>query len=276
MPELFTWNPIRPGLVRRPGVAPRVVWRALNFGDMLAQPVVERLLARRSLSVGSPPASDHQPLLLTVGSILHFARGHTVVWGSGVNAKVGRWRYRSADLDVRAVRGPITERFLRDRGVTVPAVHGDPGLLVGRLFPELRAAAAEAPLYPVTFVPNLNELRGLVGDGVPEDLYLDPRDDLQHVLSRIARSGFVVGSSLHAVVVAEGLGIPSRFVTPTVEPELKYRDYLLGTGRSDVRLAADLSEALALGGMPPPDVDLDRLVEAFPYDLWAPCPGRPS
>lgn len=38
---------------------------------------------------------------------------------------------RLRDLDVRAVRGPRTRDFLAGRGISTPAVYGDPGLLVG-------------------------------------------------------------------------------------------------------------------------------------------------
>ena len=88
------------------------------------------------------------------------------------------------------------------------------------------------------------------------------------MLRRIARSAFVVGSSLHAVIVAERLGVPARFLAPHREHELKYRDYLGGTGRQGVRFAADVGQALDLGGMLEPVVDLDALTAAFPYDLW--------
>lgn len=273
MPETFSWNPIRPAIVRRNGASPRVALRARNFGDMLAVPLVERLLALRGLAA----RSDDPRRLLTVGSVLHFAHGPTVVWGSGVNPKIALYRYRRAELDVRAVRGPITAEFLRSRGVTVPAVHGDPALLVGRLFPDLLAAAAGPPRYPITYVPNLNERRRSDVHGLGSARYLDPRDDLDHVLRRISRSGFVLGSSLHAIIVAESLGVPARFVAPTVEHEAKYRDYLLGTGRPDVRLATSADEALALGGMRPPEADLDALMDVFPYDLWArPVVSEPS
>lgn len=269
MPEVFSWNPVRPGLVRRQLRVPRFAFRARNFGDLLVVPLIERLLAERGLR--SP--SDDGPLLLTIGSVLHFAEGRTVVWGSGVNPKIDSRRYRRASFDVRAVRGPITAEFLQRMGVEVPEVHGDPGLLVGHLFPELRAAASGPAVHPVTYVPNLNERWRADAEHVPVAYRLDPRDDVQHVLSRIARSGFVVGSSLHAVIVAESLGVPARLLRPIVEHELKYVDYLRGSGRSDVRLASDLAEALRLGGMQPPEVDLDRLRSAFPSDLWMPLAG---
>ncbi len=97
---------------------------------------------------------------------------------------------------------------------------------------------------------------------------LDPRSPLDHCLRRIAQSELVVGSSLHALVVAESLDIPARLIRSRVEHELKYADYYLGTGRYDFRPADSIAEAIAAGGEPKPEWTPTALLKAFPYDLW--------
>ena len=99
---------------------------------------------------------------------------------------------------------------------------------------------------------------------------IDPRRGVREVLGRIAASHFVVGSSLHAIVVAESLGIPARLVSSTVEPDFKYRDYYAGTGRAGFTAAATVTEAIRMGGERPPVWDRDALLDAFPSDLWLP------
>jgi len=262
--DTFVWDPVPPGIVTRAGRPAALRLRASNFGDLLARPLVRALLDQGGVHGPRRPG----PQLLTIGSVLHHAADGSVVWGSGWNPKIADARHRWSRLDVRAVRGPLTADFLRRRGVTVPDVFGDPALLVPRLIPDLVTAAAGPRRFPVTYVPNLNERRRARLESVPPGWRLDPRDDLLAVLRRIARSAFVVGSSLHAVIVAESLGVPARFLAPHREHELKYRDYLEGTGRQGVRFAADVGQALDLGGMPEPVVDLDALTAAFPYDLW--------
>jgi pyruvyltransferase len=88
------------------------------------------------------------------------------------------------------------------------------------------------------------------------------------VLQTIAASEFVTGSSLHAIVIAESLGIPARLMRSSHEPEFKYLDYYLGSGRRGYEAAGSAGEAMARGGEPAPRWDPDPLLAAFPRDLW--------
>jgi pyruvyltransferase len=222
---------------------------------------VEELLRRSGLNREEPVKSAR---LLTVGSVLRLARDGDVVWGTGVNGKSLDAEYGFTRLDVRAVRGPLTRDFLLARGIKVPEVYGDPGLLVGQLWTRQELARGW-PKADVTVVPNLNDLqRGQFGGNI-----LDPRRPLAECLGRIAASDFVVGSSLHGVVIAESLGIPARLIASTSEPAFKFEDYFRGTGRCEVKSATDVREAVRMGGADPPCWNPEPLVQAFPSDLWA-------
>jgi pyruvyltransferase len=205
--------------------------------------------------------------LLAVGSILHFARAGDVVWGSGVNGKIAAARHAVTDLDVRAVRGPRTREFLIARGVTVPPVFGDPALLLPLLDPRLRQWR-NATMHELTEVPNLNDAAAWRG----RPHVVDPRGGLTGCLRRIARSAFVVGSSLHAIIVAESLGVPARAVVSGEEDRWKYDDYFEGTGREGVALASSPEEAREMGGAPALNWSPDPLIGAFPADLWVSTP----
>lgn len=231
-----------------------------NFGDMLGPFIVERILAKHHVD---PCAARADRRLLSVGSVLHFARNQDVIWGTGVNGKILASDYLFSTLDVRAVRGPRTRDFLTNRGIDAPPVFGDPALLLPILFPEI-ASWATVKEHAVTVVPNLNDLRFYE----PSPTMLDPRSSLEVCLRRIAQSEFVVGSSLHGIVVAESLGIPARLIASTREDPLKYQDYYLGTGRPDPGVAATVGEAVEMGGERRPDFDAPRLLHAFPLDLW--------
>ncbi len=167
-------------------------------------------------------------------------------------------------LDVRAVRGPRT-----GAGYPGAVIGGDPALLLGGLFPGLIVPPDRRS--GVAVVPNLNELAGIRDrTGV-----VNPRDPLRRVLSRIAGSRLVVGSSLHGIVVAEALGVPARAVRSTEEPGFKYEDYFLATGRDPAEVVAGtVEEAVERGGAPAPDWDPRPLLGAFPVDLW--IGGSPS
>jgi pyruvyltransferase len=231
-----------------------------NFGDLLGPIVVGRILARNQIDLGD---ARRDCTLLSVGSVLHWARDEDVVWGSGVNGKVSHDLYKFSSLDVRAVRGPLTRAFLAERGIDAPSVYGDPGLLLPLLAPELLVPPHQGE-HAVTIVPNFNDFL----EYRTEPCVLDPRAPLEVCLRRIAGSRFVAGSSLHAIVIAESLGIPARVINSKVEHPFKYEDYYLGTGRTGVEAAASIGDAIEMGGRELPSFDADRLIRAFPLDLW--------
>ncbi|KEP72324.1 hypothetical protein HR12_46800, partial [Microbacterium sp. SUBG005] len=199
--------------------------------------------------------------LACVGSIMRLTAPGDVVWGSGINGKTMSLG-AAPDLDVRAVRGPRTAEALREAGVSVPTVFGDPALLWARWWPRKSYLDGEV-LTPVSVVPNHNERSSFRGPNV-----IDPLGEPHEIIGRIARSEFVCGSSLHGIVLAEALGIPARLVRSTAEPAFKYDDYYGGTGRVNYSAASSVEEAIAMGGETPPIFDDASLLEAFPADLW--------
>lgn len=262
-PTVFFWNP-RPyvfGYPLRRVLPVRRRARLNNFGDILAPLVVEHMLARRGIVFDA--SLEAEPRLFTIGSVLHFARDGDVVWGSGRNGKKDDESHAFRVLDVRAVRGPLTQDFLVSKGIAAPAVFGDPGLLIPEVFPHLKELA-RSPKHAITIIPNLNDMANFE----PGPDLIDPRAPLMHVLERIAGSEFVTGSSLHALVIAESLGIPARAVSSRHESRFKYEDYYLGTGRSGYEPAVSPEAALSMGGEKPLRFDRHRLEAAFPYDLW--------
>ena len=233
---------------------------AQNFGDHLAHIVVTKILADAGLFLEQ--AVPRPARLLTIGSILHRAIDGDTIWGSGVNGLMDPKRHTFTHLDVRAVRGPKTREFLAQRGIDAPETYGDPGLLVERLLPQWRDRKRTRRYV---FVPNMHDLPITQGWGEA----VSPFSPWNVCFDRIAESELVIASSLHALVVAEAYGIPARYVRLSeTEGLFKYEDYVLGTGRPDLEFARTIDEALEMGGMPPPKFDADKLLAAFPFDLW--------
>lgn len=244
-----------------------------NFGDELSWHVVQRAMQRVGVDSARlercEPQRRCRKRMLAVGSILHFARPGDIVWGSGINGKVPADRYAFSELDFRAVRGPLTRRLVIENGGDCPEVFGDPGLLVPLLFPELAHDDVDEKRYEVSFVPNLND-QALLDGREPEGYrVISPQNDWQQVYRDIANSAFVVSSSLHGIVFADALGVPCRPLLSMFEAPFKYEDYLLASNRPGVRFARSVSEAMDLGPMPEPQIDLEPLLQAFPDDLFA-------
>lgn len=253
--DVVHFNPRRP---KAPGVLGRLFRGRLdNFGDVIGPILVRRI--RDSLGLREPLAHRR---LVAVGSILKMAQPGDTVWGAGVNGKslaVGA----SSELDIRAVRGPRTRQLLLDAGAEVPEVYGDPALLWSRFWPR-DSYDRMGPRRALTVIPNYNDLPAFRGH--PD--VVDPRLPYEKVIGMIARSDFVCGSSLHAIVFAESFGIPARLIRSASEPSFKYDDYYEGTGRSTHAPAETVDEAVSRGGEPAPSFDADRLLAAFPRDLW--------
>lgn len=253
------WNPRRYTVARYVKFGPR----RNNFGDMLGPAIAAKLVESCS-----PVTQKMNHALLSVGSILHFASDGDVVWGTGRNGKIAEHWHRFSRLDVRAVRGPLTAEFLAQRGVPVPEVYGDPGLLIPDLFPEFRDVPKTREIL---VVPNLHDV-----DRVPATLRahtISPTAPWRSCVHAIASSAFVLSSSLHGKVLADALGVPSRLVRSEGEASsFKYDDYFLGTGRQPETASPSFEQArheipeppnLASSWSPSP------LLSAFPYDLWS-------
>lgn len=267
--EAFAWNPrtsLKLPVVRRFAVGPR----KNNFGDLVGPMVVELMRARLGLSDQSRSGATVR--LFSVGSVLHFASDGDVVWGSGVNGKIGVDRYDWTSLDVRAVRGPLTRKWVSDRtGKEAPAVYGDPALL---LFELGFARPVREATRDVLYIPNLNDL----GSPAPAGHTLSPRSPLRQVLDEIAASEVVVTSSLHALIFAEMLGVPVALIKPSAESAFKYEDYARGTGRDELPMFEDFSSALTHASTSRyRDEDVlaawssEPLISAFPADVFAPA-----
>jgi pyruvyltransferase len=231
-----------------------------NFGDYLSSVITTKILADAGLFLSQAVARPAR--LLAIGSILHMAKDGDTIWGAGVGGKVPPERYQFTRLDVRAVRGPRTREFLLERGIDAPEVYGDPALLVGHLMPRWHG---RKKTRPYVFVPNMWDLP--LTRGWPN--VISPLLPWNVCFHAITSSEMIVASSLHGLIVAEAYGIPARYVRLTdEEPLIKYEDYLWGTGRRTLEFARSVEEGLEMGGMPPPTVDVSRLLSAFPFDLW--------
>lgn len=263
------WNPRRSlgagTVTRRLSVRRKIN----NFGDLLGPPIVSSLV-REAITNRGP-----RRRLFTVGSVLHLAQTDDVVWGSGRNGKVAPSSHQFGRLDVRAVRGPLTRDFLLARGLDVPAVYGDPALLLPLLRPDLRKAAL-SKRTKVLLVPNLND-RAAVADIPKGPTVLDPTSGMESCLLALVQSECVITSSLHGMIVAEAFGVPTILVRSPSENSFKYDDYFLGTGRS-AHTSAPNFEAAYKDGSRTSVLHWESLplLNSFPHDLWSQsaAPGR--
>lgn len=252
--ELISWSP--PGNYE-------------NFGDFLSRIIIQKILAQKGLALDlmlPRYAVLRRPIrLFGIGSILHQAMNGDVIWGSGINGKVPDYSHRFTHLDVRSVRGPRTKEFLTRRGINCPDVFGDPGLLLPRLFPDIKKTEANRE-YLV--IPNFNDIYRLPEQVKMNENLVFPTEPWRTVIKRILSSRLVIASSLHGIVMADAFGVPARALESLHEPSFKYYDYYEGTGRATFEFARSIDEAIEMGGEPTICFHTNQLLSVFPFDLW--------
>lgn len=222
------------GLVRGPtddGGSVALCWAAStrdtngygNLGDSLSAVMVSALSGKRVHHVGF---SRPETKLVAVGSIAHAIHGgEAVIWGSGVSIRGGvlGQSIPRTHYDVRAIRGPISARHLRDFGIPVPEVYGDPVWLLPSIFNE-----PVEKRYELGVIPHIQDIDGF-GPGArpPQDSLryrVDPADagsvviintwheasweGILATLRLMLSCKRIVSQSFHGVVIAEAYGIP--------------------------------------------------------------------
>ena len=259
MPELVHWNPRR--RLRPQGILWRIplIKREDNFGDLLGPWIATRIC--KLLNLGAEISRRQR--LVTVGSNINvIARDGDIIWGSGIHGNFLPLENPLPNLDVRAVRGPLTAAVLRESQQKVPDVYGDPGLLIPYLWTDEELGVVRGTGGTIV-VPNYRDLPNAPAGAI------SPLGPVLEKVRTIASAERVIASSLHGVVVAEAYGVPATLVASGSERRFKYEDYYRGTGRPLPPVASDWKAALHAQAAPPiKNWDSEALVQAFPRDLW--------
>ncbi len=216
--------------------------------------------------------------LFALGSIFHQAKHSDIIWGTGINSKWQPLEPPKIELDIRAVRGPLSRNFLIEQyGWTCPEVYGDPALLLPILFQEYKPN----PKYEYTVLfQHFDEpyIKKYWERYKNYNIYLCQKPNRipwQKVVQRILESNFIISSSLHGIIIAEAYGIPARWLhnpflpSSLTEVSFKYNDYYLSTGRKPNQFAMSIEESLEMGGLEPiSKFDTKKLIDSFPKEYF--------
>jgi pyruvyltransferase len=232
------------------------VWRLSersNFGDELGP----WLLRRLGLEVAESP--EPAGAILSCGSIIALAQRGSVIWGSGIIDSSDSIR---SDLDIRAVRGPLTRIRAVQCGAKCPEVYGDPALLLPRVY---RPSVVKS--YPVGVVPHWVDYEWSKAQwSCP---VIDVTQPIEQVIDAICSCRSIISSSLHGLIVAHAYGIPALWAeykpSRLYGDGVKFRDYLLSVG-IEPYAPPDMGELDETAFVPPqlPSIDLEPLLAAIP------------
>ena len=237
-----------------------------NFGDEASPDIVAKL---SGLQVRPVLPGDNK--LLAIGSILHRMSPGDVVWGSGIKRPDALDDIPVSDVELTAVRGPLTLEALKRNGWDVSGIKElfDPGILLARLYEKELAAydASRNDVYgPVRIIPHFRDelvLRRnyplLASSFVTVDCH--PLD----MLKRLKGAQKVISSSLHGLIFAESLGIPAVWLaSPGGEGSYKFLDYYAASGRTTVRACDTVEEALTAEAPELPPIEFEKWMATFP------------
>lgn len=249
-------EPPLPGALIGEGALPLFYMNSfVNFGDYISKVIVEHFSGRATAHAAAAGK------MIAVGSVLHSARPGDLVWGTGVHPNFLHTP-TPRNLDVRAVRGPLTRTHLLDHGTPCPEVYGDPGILLPMLYkPRSMPKSGPRLLAHVRDVDALN-------DDVLE--HIDIQAPWQSVIDEICSSEVVVSTSLHGLIVAEAYGVPAVWLRVAGhQGVLKYLDYYASTNRFPIPVRSSAEALDAVGGWPVPDLSglTQGLIEAFPRSI---------
>jgi succinoglycan biosynthesis protein ExoV len=194
-----------------------------NFGDELNTLLFPRLLGDSFFD------DDDRVAFLGIGSLLGWpkpgddTRHSRIVFGTGAAFPDAAQREpRDARWQIYCVRGPLTARaYQLDEALAIT----DPAILVARLYERRQ------PTARFGYMPHLDEasewsplLAHVCADlGV---VYIDPRDDVEAVITAIASVSVLVTEAMHGAIVADSLRIPWIPVFTTARPHrFKWSDW---------------------------------------------------
>ncbi|BAY21848.1 putative pyruvyl transferase [Calothrix sp. NIES-2100] len=205
-----------------------------NWGDDLNPWLYYKLTGKKA--VYCPHKSCHR--LLMAGSILSQAGKYDTCWGTGLisdNLSTPLKLFKAL-----AVRGPLSAQKLQENGIAAPAIYGDPGLIASRLITLPKNKKYKCSVIP-HYVDRVNGekfAREMGFNLINVDL------PIEKFIEEVASSEEVWSSSLHGIICAESMQIPTtwiKFSNHIIGGLFKYHDYLLGTNR-DLSNPLDFSQ----------------------------------
>lgn len=242
-----------------------------NLGDYLGLVVTNWMLRKKGLSLDE--YVEKKKHLLTIGSGAVKSYQNMTVWGSGVERELpqrfrrffqGNW-FRK--LDIRAVRGPLTRKYLMRLGHYCPEIYGDPAILM----PLVYSPIGGSKKYDVSIIPQLVTEESIRNNYPEAHVISMNTNDYKSVIDQIVGSRLIISSSLHGVILADAYGVPSVWYRGLRKDiDFKYKDYYESTGRFLNAPPTSIEEALKREPLKLPDLTplQNGLLKTFPYDLW--------
>ena len=202
-----------------------------NFGDWLS-PLIISHYSKAKVLIQPPTKPTGKKHLIALGSTGRFIQSSAVVVGTGISTDDVQLSRRAKYV---SVRGPITAKALRDsRGPEITA-HGDPGIVISKIYPLKRTKTNGRGVLVRHFSHSLANLK--LPSRVDElSVMMSRPADIKAFVTKLNDYDYVITSAMHVMITCHSYGIPCALVTFEGYEEnvhgsgIKYEDYALGAG----------------------------------------------
>ena len=212
---------------------------------------------------------------LVIGSTLTLlCNSKSIVWGAGVIDPDAEMPEKPRK--VLAVRGPLTRKYLLERGIECPVVYGDPALLSPLIYnPEIKKK------YKLGIIPHYSDFDSPILERLKKDpevlfIKMEGYKKWADVIDQINSCEQIASSSLHGLILAEAYNIPNLWIE--IEGNLmgghfKFHDFFLSIGKdrempyiiTDNTTPSDI--CLEMANWEQGKINLQPLINAAPYKL---------
>jgi pyruvyltransferase len=238
-----------------------------NWGDAINPWLISKF------SDSKVTKNEKMPRLFAIGSVLqHGVKDNDIIWGTGTLSS--KRITPNLDLDIRAVRGPLTRDVLLKSGYKCPDVYGDPAMLVKDFYNHTVEVT-----HDFGIIPHVSELEH------PIILDILKRYNVKLINIRLGHTEFidelksvsyVISSSLHGLIMADAYGIPNTKIdlpgTQWKGSNWKFADYFASVERP-FAFGHTLTEGVDLNWLiknshfnQSINIDLDPLRNAIDWD----------
>ena len=236
-----------------------------NFGDELSKFITTQLINKDKYELVFN--QNNIPLnIVCIGSYIHMAKNNTFIFGSGVrtpnNIENG---HKYTQINVCAVRGPLTRKFLLNKKQDVPEIYGDPALLLSKFY---KPIVINKLKDKIGIIPHKSNYSKYINNIDTRKYYLiNPTDKWENVINFIYSCQAIISSSLHGLICSDTYNIPNLWLDEykLQEGDFKFKDYFASQKRNYVKIKNlneyDSSLLYRSGNI----IDLNKLLKTFPF-----------
>ena len=254
--------------------------RVRNIGDAIAPYLLEDVTGHPTISA----RSTDLPYILSIGSLLQTCTPQSFVWGTGlIHPSTGTG---SPDATrILAVRGKLTyAELLRNRVNIKDVPLGDPGILIPGLLAGNGSVADRIPLGLVPHYFDRDHPFFLQAADDPSVKVLDVCNSAEVFFGEMASCAAIASSSLHGLIFAEALGIPTLWLevsNKVIGQGFKFADWFSlarNPQREPARPQAFVSAGEIIRACEPRQIEIDRraLRQAITPEVVAECSVTPQ